>query len=157
MRKRKKLSLLEKSRILGYLIDRMVDGQLPWGTQSMATRTFWVYKSTISALWACYKKACKTGGFMPITNLSCGRSTNGRPIFYDRNELLEQVRALPVSQCMSIQDIANNLGVLLNTIARVIKNKNLIFRHANKIKPVLTEENCIARVEYCLDKRDWGT
>ena len=148
MRKRKKLSTLEKSRILGFLMDRMENGKLPWGAQAEAARKFSIYKSTISALWARYKKACKSGGSMPIGCLTCGRRNNGRPIFYDREELLGETRVLPITQCTSVWGIASNIGVAPCTVARIIRDENLIVWHENKINPALTDENCFARIEY---------
>ena len=94
---------------------------------------------------------------MPIGCLPCGRRNNGRPVFYDREELLQEIRTLPVTQRTSVRDIASNVGVAPCTVARIIRDENLIVRHENNIKPALTKENQFARVEYCLDKRDWAT
>jgi hypothetical protein len=71
----------------------------------------------------------------------CGRKG------YNTDEILQQIRALPFSKRRKIRLISKALKVSSSVIQRLLAKGNLI-RHSSKIKPLLTQENKLERVNF---------
>ena len=156
MRHRHSFQVADTQAILLCLFQSYKHGQLKRGAIHEASKIFKIGESTISGIWNCWLSNCQPLS-LPIPKIPCARASNGRPIKYDREAMIEAIGALPVAARTTICDIAGHLGISPSTVHRVIHKEELLWVHYNKIKPVLSNENKVQRIEYCLDKRDITT
>ena len=75
---------------------------------------------------------------------------------YDPEAILEDVQRIPRKKRKSIRKLAKQLGVGYGTIHR-LKKKKLLWKHNNRLKPFLTDENKLHRIQYVLDHIDQHT
>jgi hypothetical protein len=67
-----------------------------------------------------------------------------------------EVRALQLKDQQKICMLSSNVGVPYTTLRHLMK-KGHLRRHTSALKPLLTEENKVARVSYALDEVDGAT
>ena len=138
----KNLDKENHNKLYGFLFAQVCGGVLKRGAMAKAAKLFHVHKSTISCLWSVW---CANRKSMPS-----GNRNNGWPIFYDRDELKIYVEELPISCCRSIRALVDYLGILYNCVQKLMHQDKILFAHKSGIKPILNEENQLARVLFCL-------
>jgi hypothetical protein len=89
------------------------------------------------------------GGAWDVTS---GEKTNWRPIKYIPEEFVDALAELPLWSKMTIQSLARLLGVSQGRSHHLVKVH--CRQHSSVLKPTLTEENKVTRVEHCLWHRD---
>jgi hypothetical protein len=80
------------------------------------------------------------------------KKNNGRPVKYVPHEFVNALADLPLRSKMTIQSLSRLLGVSQGRSHHLIKLH--CRQHSSVLKPVLTEENKVARVEHCLWHQD---
>jgi hypothetical protein len=85
-----------------------------------------------------------------LGNLQDARHTNpGRPVKQDPHDFEEEVRAIPVEERHTYQDLASRLGMNPETVTSYMRRLGGRKRQG-RIQPKLSKDQCIKRVEYCL-------
>ena len=131
------------------------DGSLPNGSFKKVAEYFGCSWRTISALWKHTQKN-ESHGLINSPAIRSNRHKRGRMALYDPEAILEDVQRIPRKKRKSIRKLAKQLGVGYGTIHR-LKKKKLLWKHNNRLKPFLTDENKLHRIQYVLDHIDQHT
>ena len=75
---------------------------------------------------------------------NCGRRSN-----YNLDEISAAVENLGIEKRRTIRDVAEQVGVPKSTLHRLMKQTGFLRPHTSAVKPILTDENKNARVEFC--------
>ncbi|ETL99801.1 hypothetical protein L917_03394 [Phytophthora nicotianae] len=141
------LTPTQRETIVCFLLDRSDNGEISGGDISAAVAKYERHRSTISRLWELHKKTRteenRLGNLASGLIGSCGRKA------IDTDELRLQIRKIPLSRRMTIKSLAAALGVSTTVIRRLLK-EGAFRRHSSNVKPALTEENRLARVQFAL-------
>ena len=145
------------------LTGMLKDGSLPNGSFKKVAEYFGCSWRTISALWK-HTRQNEALGLINSPAIRSNRHKRGRKALYDREALLEEVqriprkkrKRIPRKKRKSIRKLAKQLGVGYGTIHR-LKKKKLLWKHNNRLKPFLTDENKLHRIQYVLDHIDQHT
>ena len=88
------LTQVGRQNLLNFLISQLENDKLKRGSITVAARRFKLSKATVSRLW---KKWEDTHDVSPNQQWSAGkvRKKSGRPIKYDREALIESIKAIP--------------------------------------------------------------
>lgn len=138
-------------------------------------KLFGVHKTTMRRLWRAIservhnfreEEAARSGGEYHnisvdhlITDLSFyqpGSKDRGRKPKWDRAELKEVVKELPLKERRNWKSLASSTGVPRATLQYMMK-QGTFRRHSSSLKPRLTEENMLARVDHALGEIHLGT
>ena len=159
------------------LLGLVKDKELPRGAIVEISKKFSVHRSTISRLW---KKTRATllnteaGGhedsvlatttdlwstINPVddkkTNIFATRfheRTLGK--VYDRAAVKQQVTTIPLKKRTTYKRLAKELQLSTTTIWRMVREENNLRRHTSSVKPTLTNNNKVQRIEFALTKID---
>ncbi|XP_026428649.1 uncharacterized protein LOC113324548 [Papaver somniferum] len=148
--KKKNLTSDIKRRILEKLMQGSTDGRLHRGVITDTAARFEVGFRTVSRLWHDAKLANANGDVVDISSKMVNRV--GRK----RIELdLDRIKLIPLRKRTIIRGITHELNLSTSTVHRLIKDGNLR-PHSNALRPGLTDENKIARVNFYLKMIDKG-
>ncbi|XP_015165532.1 uncharacterized protein [Solanum tuberosum] len=126
------------------LLAKSVNGKLGQGVRKMVASHFSVSLRTVYRIW-------KQSGYGTQNDVSRRKAKNcGRKrIEIDMNRF----REIPLRKRTTLRTLACSLDVNKSTLGRRLKGKE-IQRHSNTIKPFLTEQNKISRLQFCLSMVD---
>ena len=130
---------------------------LAHGAMSRCAKKFGVSVPAIASLWK-HMKVNFTQGILSISPTK----KKPRPLLYCREELMEQVKALPHHQRRTIRDMATALGISKSTLHNILRSETAadgtqyLIAHTSSLLPLLTDEHKLARLDYALTKLDIG-
>lgn len=133
--------------IYAALLERSVNGKLKRKTTKEVSALYSVPIRTVQRIWKRAKDT--TNGTI---NDVCHRKTNncGRK----RIEIdLSRIKDIPLSQRSTVRSLGQALSVNHATIHKLFKEGH-IRRHSNALKPHLTDEHKIKRLQYCISMLD---
>jgi hypothetical protein len=154
------------------------DGKLKRGIFCDLANEFKVAPSTIGRLWKStldcidfflsnhdlYEEAIDVSSLkfnwrrLPDAVYASGSVKNGNnKKSLQREQLKEMTRLVPLNKRKTYRSLARELKVSFSSIYRLLHHEKVFRRHTNDIKPSLTDENKLCRVEYVMDKIDPGT
>ena len=129
------------------------------GVVQEAAKSFGCDRGTVSRFWreTCDKLASQNKSLDDVASDTLFFAGNGIQrrkgvCKYSRDELRKTVSALPFSQRQTIRELSSRIGVPTTTVHRMIWKEGFLRRISSHVKPVLTEENKVARVLYALDE-----
>ena len=126
------------------------------GAITEVAKIFDVHRSTISRFWREWSVRAGQATMSEFVNnptfFSSKVHQRGRKPKWDRKELREEVRAMKFKDRRTIRGLASKLNIPRSTIGRMIKVEGVFRRHSSAVKPILTDENKVARVLYCLEE-----
>jgi hypothetical protein len=125
---------------------------LPGVTKKLAIKLD-VNETTVRRVW---KRACKAyyAGKDDCFKSESNKKNSGPKQKYNREEIASEIKLIPFAKRGTIRNVARALGLPKSTVHRIAKDKrspDVIFPHANAIKPRLTEENRMARLLYAIN------
>ncbi|ETP51183.1 hypothetical protein F442_03611 [Phytophthora nicotianae P10297] len=141
------LTPTQRQTIVCFLLGRSDNGEISGGDISAAVAKYERHRSTISRLWELHKKTRTEEN--RLGNLASGLIGNCGRKAIDTDELRLQILKIPLSRRMTIKSLAAALGVSTTVIRRLLK-EGAFRRHSSNVKPALTEENRLARVQFAL-------
>ena len=145
----KEMSLQLRKRALGLLLSRSENGVLPWGSFTIVADQVGVSCSTISRLWGQARRACEQSliitSEIALRNNSCAKSLK-----YSHTEFRQGLKEIPRRCRKTYRSTAKAMGVSLNTVQRMLLQKDVCRIHTSSLKPTLTEENKMSRMELAL-------
>ena len=127
------------------------DGMIS-GSFAMVAECFGVARSTVYRLWN--RVVCtRAHGHIISPEFQSHKKNCGRPPMYPSEFVREGIKNIPLRKRRTQRKLAASLGVSKTTVQRWIVDST-IWVHCNSLKPVLTEENKVARLIMALESRD---
>eukprot|EP00977_Amphora_coffeiformis_P004689 scaffold1003_cov145-Amphora_coffeaeformis.AAC.1 len=151
--KQRELTDYERIAVVGMMLGMAQDGELPHGSFVCVAAKFGVAPRTVSRLWeSCPKSQQK--GRVDIEETLSKRHLRGRKRVWDRTAMEEAVIETPIFNRMTYRDLAEEIYVPKTTLHRLTQEGDCIRHKKVFLKPKLTEEHKVYRVEYCLAQED---
>jgi hypothetical protein len=154
------LTRLERQQIAAQLLEEtnMATGEpiLAFGAIGRCAKKVGVKAPAISKFWKHMKENFAKG----ILTASPVKKKPSSSLLYCREEISQQISALPHHKRRTLRDMASELGIGKSTLHRVLRSERnadgarYIVPHTSSLLPLLTDEHKIARVEYALSKLD---
>ena len=143
------MSLQLRKRALGLLLARLEDGVLPWGSFTIVADQIGVACSTISRLW---RLACGARKQSLIITPEIASQNNYRANCrkYSHAEFCQGLKEIPRRRRKTYHSTAKAMGVALSTVQRMLLHQDVCRVHMSSLKPTLTEENKMSRMELAL-------
>ena len=145
----KEMSLQLRKRALGLLLSRLENGVLLWGSFTIVADEIGVARSTISRLWRQARGARKQSLIIALEIASRNNSRAKSPK-YSHAEFRQGLKEIPRRCRKTYRSTAKAMGVSLNTVQRMLLQKDVCRIHTSSLKPTLTEENKMSRMELAL-------
>ncbi|WCJ20989.1 hypothetical protein M5689_003183 [Euphorbia peplus] len=147
--KRKNITKDKKIAIIEELVKESRNGRVPTKVIEEVASIFSVSKRTVYKVWHAAKFLIHgLRDSSPSVVKKVGR--------HRKNINFELVKNISLSKRTNIRSLSKALGEPKSTVHRRIKEGSLR-PHSNALKPYLTNENKIARLEFCLSMIDKGT
>lgn len=144
----------EREAILHDLLSRSRRGpydgfRLEHGAVSQVAKQHGVSRVTVTNIWNRGRASLETGASAMVVShnkKNCGRKSK------DHSEAIANMSAIPLSNRGCLRSTSVATGIPLTALHKIVKAKNGgIRKHTNTVKPVLTDENKEARVQYAMD------
>ena len=120
------------------------DGSLRRGSITAIAKRFGVARCTVHRLWKRAARMRATGLINSPEFNSQGKNSR-RPPIYPTEFVREGVKDVPLRKRRTQRKLAKSMGVLKTTVQHWIV-ASTIHVHSNLLKPILTEENKLARL-----------
>ena len=147
-RKRKKLTDRERLKVCQFLMQhRLKNGKIKRGMKPAAATLFNCSIKTITNVWDRYHKTCDSnvlGGDFKRQYCNSGKKRKWTP-----DDILA-IKDIPRSKRQNLRSLAKAIKIPKSTLHRLIKN-GLIKRHSSSVKPMLTQQHKIDRVNFVLE------
>ena len=122
------------------------------GSFAMVAGCFGVARSTVYRVWN--RVVCtRAHGHIISPEFQSHKKNCGRPPMYPSEFVREGIKNIPLRKRRTQRKLAASLGVSKMTVQRWIVDSTIRV-HCNSLKPVLTEENKVARLIMALESRD---
>ena len=145
----KEMSLQLWKRALGLLLSRLENGVLPWGSFTIVADQIGVSRSTISRLWGQARGARKQS-LIITPEIASQNNSRAKSLKYSHAEFRQGLKEIPWCRCKTYRSTAKAMGVSLNTVQRMLLQKDVCRIHTSSLKPTLMEENKMSRMELAL-------
>ena len=145
----KEMSLQLQKRELGLLLSRLENGVLPWGSFTIVADQVGVSRSTISRLWGQARGACEQSLIITL-EIASRNNSRAKSLKYSHAEFRQGLKEIPRRRRKTYRSTAKAMGVSLNTVQRMLFKKDVCRVHTSSLKPTLTEENKMSRMELAL-------
>lgn len=138
------LSDSKRQAIYESLLQQSINGELIKGSMTKVAKKFGISNRTASRIWHQAKLQMLNGS---VVNVNSKKLRLVRPKRVQIN--YDEVLNIPLRLRTNIRSLAKSLSVSKSTMHRRIK-EGALRPHTNAIKPILTNENKKARLEFCL-------
>ena len=143
------MSLQLQKRALCLLLSRLENGVLPWGSFTIVADQIGVARSTISRLWWQARGARKQSLIITL-EIASRNNSRTNALKYSHAEFRQGLKEIPRRRRKTYRSTAKAMGVSLNTVQRMLLQKDVCRIHTSLLKPTLTEENKMSRMELAL-------
>ena len=131
------------------MLSRLKDGVLPWGSLTIVADEIGVARSTISRLWWQVHGACEQSLIITpeiaLRNNSCPKCRK-----YSHAEFQQGLKEILWRCHKTYRSTAKVIGVALSTVQRMLLHRDVCCIHTSSLKPTLTEESKMSRMELAL-------
>ena len=145
----KEMSLEQWKRALGLLLSRLKDGVLPWGSLTIVGDENGVARRTISRLWGQVRGACEES-LIITSEIASQNHSRANVLKYSHTESRQGLKEVPQRRHKTYRSTAKAMGVSLNTVQRMLLQRDVCHVHTSSLKPTLTDENKMSRMELAL-------
>ena len=145
----KEMSLQLRKRALGLLLSRLEDGVLPWGSLTIVADQIVVSRSTIRRLWWQVRGACEQS-LIITPEIASWNNSRTNCLKYSHAEFHQGLKEIPRRRRKTYRSTAKAMGVALSTVQRMLLHRDVCHVHTSSLKPTLTEENKMSRMELAL-------
>ena len=145
----KEMSLQLRKRALGLLLSRLENGVLPWGLFTIVADQVGVARSTISRLWR-QARGAREQSLIITPEIASRNNSRAKSLKYSHAEFRQGLKEIPRRRRKTYRSTARAMGVSLNTVQRMLLKKDVCRIHTSSLKPTLTEENKMSRMELAL-------
>ena len=145
----KEMSLQLRKRALGLLLSRLENGVLPWGSFTIVADEIGVARSTISRLWR-QARGAREQSLIITPEIASRNNSRAKSLKYSHAEFRQGLKEIPQRHHKTYRSTAKAMGVSLNTVQQMLLQKDVCRVHTSSLKPTLTEENKMSRMELAL-------
>ena len=145
----KEMSLQLRKRALGLLLARLEDGVLPWGSFTIVADQIGVACSTISRLWW-QARGAREQSLIITPEIASRNNSRANCRKYLHAEFRQGLKEIPWHCRKTYRSTAKAMGVALSTVQRMLLHQDVCRIHMSSLKPTLTEENKMSRMELAL-------
>ena len=138
-----------RKRALGLLLARLKNGVLPWGSFTIVTDQIGVACSTISRLWR-QARGAHEQSLIITPEIASRNISRVKSVSYSHAEFHQGLKEITRRCRKTYHSTAKAMGVSLNTVQRMLLQKDVCRVHTSSLKPTLTEENKMSRMELTL-------
>ncbi len=136
-----------RQSVVSLLLQKSVDGDLNKGDITQVASLYNVHRNTVARIWKRHKATTTRENVLgDIQHHRKGRCGVGG---FDLEELRLRIKAIPLRRRMTVRALSHELDVSTSVVQRLMKTKEMR-RHSSNVKPVLTDENKMERVDFCL-------
>ena len=136
-------------RALGLLLSQLKDGVLLWGSLTIVADEIGVACSTISRLWWQARGACKQS-LIITPEIASWNNSHANCLQYSHVEFRQGLKEVPWHRRKTYRSTAKAMGVALSTVQQMLLHRDVCRIHTSSLKPTLTEENKMSRMELAL-------
>lgn len=137
----------ERRQIIDELLERSFNGILPRGALSEVAKKWKRGRSTVMDLWHTYRSARQNGDAEDASKSKIKQNSGRKRV--NREEVCAKILAAPIEDRQDIRRAAHAAGVSKYMVTELFR-QGLLKRRSGRIKPALTDENKLRRVEYAL-------
>ena len=134
---------------IGFIVESMENGVLPWGSFTIVADQIGVSRSTISRLWGQARRA-REQSLIITPEIASRNNSHAKSLKYSHAEFRQGLKEIPWRRRKTYRSTAKAMGVSLNTVQRMLLQKDVCRVHTSSLKPTLTEENKMSRMELAL-------
>ena len=145
----KEMSLQLWKRALGLLLARLEDGVLPWGSFTIVADQIRVAHSTIRRLWRQARRA-REQSLIITPEIASRNNSRANCRKYSHAEFRQGLKEIPRCRRKTYRSTVKAMGVALSTVQRMLLHRDACRVHTSSLKPTLTEENKMSRMELAL-------
>ena len=150
------MSLGQRIRALGLLLSWLKDGVLPWGSLTIVTDEIGVACSTISRLWGQAHGACEES-LIITPEIASRNHSHMIALKYSHAEFRQGLKEIPQHHRQTYRSTVKAMGVSLSTVQQRLLQRDVCRVHTSSLKPTLSDENKISRMELALSFIDKTT
>ena len=150
--KKRELSKSTRIQMVTMLQTLETEDGMRSGSFAMVAECFGVARSTVYRLWNRVVRM-RAHGHIISPEFQSHKKNCGRPPMYPSEFIREGIKNIPLRKRRTQRKLAASLGVSKTTVQRWIVDSTIRV-HCNSLKPVLTEENKVARLIMALESRD---
>ena len=143
------MSLEQQKRALCLLLSQLKDGVLPWGSLTIVADEIGEARSTISRLWGQACGACEESPIITPEIASQNHSCTNA-LKYSHAEFRQGLKEIPRRHRKTYRSTAKAMGVSLSMVQRMLLQRDVCRVHTSSLKPTLTDENKMLRMELAL-------
>ena len=134
---------------IGFIVESVGNGVLPWGSLTIVADQIGVSRSTISRLW---RQASGAREQSLIITLEIALRNNSRTncLKYSHVEFRQGLKEITRCRRKTYCSTVKAMGVTLSTVQRMLLHQDVCCVHTSSLKPTLTEENKMSRMELAL-------
>ncbi|GMF26873.1 unnamed protein product [Phytophthora fragariaefolia] len=140
----------ERRQIIDGLLERSLNG-VHRGALSEVAKSWKRRRSTITELWHSYHVARKGGDTSNAPKSKIKKNSGRKRV--NREEMCAKLKAFPLEDRQDIRHAARAAGVSRYMVAALLR-QGLLKRCTGCIKPALSDDNELRRVEYALSYLD---
>ena len=145
----KEMSLEQRKRAFGLLLSQLKDGVLPWGSLTIVADEIGVTRSTISRLWGQAHGACEQS-LIITPEIASRNNSRANALKYSHAEFRQGLKEIPRRRRKTYRSAAKAMEVSLNTVQQMLLQSDVCCIHMSSLKPTLTDENKVSRMELAL-------
>ena len=145
----KEMSLQLQKRALGLLLSQLKDGVLPWGSLTIVADEIGAACSTISRLWQ-QVHAAREQSLIITPEIALQNNSRTNCLKYSHAEFRQCLMEIPWHRRKPYRSTAKALGVALITVHRMLLHRDVCYINTSSLKPTLTEEYKMSRMELAL-------
>ena len=145
----KEMSLQLRKRALGLLLAWLEDGVLPWGSFTIVADQIGVACCTISRLWRQVRGA-REQSLIITPEIASRNNSRANCHKYSHAEFRLGLKEIPQGRRKTYHSTVKAMGVALSTVQRMLLHRDVCHVHTSSLKPTLTEENKMSRMELAL-------
>ena len=142
----KEMSLELQKRALGLLLARLENGVLLWGSFTIVADEIGVARCTISRLWW-QAWGAHEQSLIITPEIASRNNSRANCCKYSHVEIRQGLKEIPWRRCKTYHSTAKAMGVALSTVQQMLLHRNVCRIHTSSLKPTLTEENKMSRME----------
>ena len=144
----KEMSLQLQKRALGLLLAWLEDGVLPCSFTIVADQ-IGVARSTISRLWW-QAHGAHEQSLIITPEIASRNNSRANCCKYSHAEFHQGLKEIPQRHHKTYCSTAKAMGVALSTVQQMLLHRDVCRVHTSSLKPTLTEENKMSRMELAL-------
>ena len=134
---------------IGFIVELIGNGVLPWGSFTIVADEIGVARSTISRLWR-QARGAREQSLVITPEIASRNNSRVKLLKYSHAEFRQGLKEIPRRRRKTYCSTAKAMGVSLNTVQQMLLQKDVCCVHTSSLKPTLTEENKMSRMELAL-------